>query len=44
VGAADASLIHRKHLPVDPSARTTARVGLGHPDFLVEIQATAVIG
>jgi enamine deaminase RidA (YjgF/YER057c/UK114 family) len=42
--AADGSPIHRTYLPVDPSTRTTVRVGLGHPDFLIEIQAAAVIG
>jgi reactive intermediate/imine deaminase len=36
--------VYRTYFPVDPPARATVRVGLGHPDFLIEIQATAVIG
>jgi enamine deaminase RidA (YjgF/YER057c/UK114 family) len=42
--ATDTGPIHRTYFPVDPPARATVRVGLGHPDFLIEIQATAVIG
>lgn len=36
--------IYRTYFPIDPPARATVQVGLGHPDFLIEIQATAVIG
>jgi reactive intermediate/imine deaminase len=36
--------VYRTYFPVDPPARATVRVDLGHPDFLIEIQATAVIG
>jgi 2-iminobutanoate/2-iminopropanoate deaminase len=36
--------VYRTYFPVDPPARATVRVDLGHPDFLVEIQGTAVIG
>lgn len=36
--------VYRTYFPVDPPARATVRVDLGHPDFLIEIQGTAVIG
>ncbi len=36
--------VYRTYFPVDPPARATVRVDLGHPDFLIEIQATAVVG
>jgi reactive intermediate/imine deaminase len=36
--------VYRTYFPVDPPARATVRVDLGHPDFLLEIQGTAVIG
>jgi len=36
--------VYRSYFPVDPPARATVRVGLGHPDFLIEIQSTAVVG
>ena len=35
--------VYRAYFPVDPPARATVRVDLGHPDFLIEIQATAVL-
>jgi len=42
--AAGMNEVYRTYFPVEPPARATVRVGLGHPDFLIEIQATAVIG
>jgi len=36
--------VYRTYFSVDPPARATVRVDLGHPDFLIEIQATAVVG
>lgn len=36
--------VYQTYFPVDPPARATVRVGLVNPDFLVEIQSTAVIG
>ena len=36
--------VYRTYFPVDPPARATVRVDLGHPDFLIEVQATAVLG
>ena len=36
--------VYRTYFPVDPPARATVRVDLGHPDFLIEIQGTAVVG
>jgi reactive intermediate/imine deaminase len=36
--------VYRTYFPVDPPARATVRVQLGHPDFLVEISAIAVVG
>jgi 2-iminobutanoate/2-iminopropanoate deaminase len=36
--------VYASYFPVDPPARATVRVDLGHPDFLIEIQAIAVIG
>ena len=36
--------VYRTYFPADPPARATVGAGLGHPDFLIEIQATAVIG
>lgn len=36
--------VYRTYFPVDPPARATVRVDLGNPDFLIEIQGTAVIG
>lgn len=36
--------VYRTYFPVDPPARATVRVDLGHPDFLIEIQGTAHIG
>lgn len=41
---ADMNEVYRIYFPVDPPARATVRVELGHPDFLIEIQAIAVIG
>jgi len=35
--------IYRTSFPVEPPAWATARVDLGHPDVLIEIQATAVL-
>ncbi|MFB3817098.1 MAG: RidA family protein [Candidatus Methylomirabilales bacterium] len=35
--------MYRTYFPVDPPARATVRVELGHPDFLIEIQAVAVV-
>jgi len=36
--------VYQTYFPVDPPARATVRVGLANPDFLVEIQGTAVLG
>jgi aminoacrylate peracid reductase len=36
--------VYQTYFPVDPPARATVRVDLVNPDFLVEIQATAVLG
>ncbi len=36
--------VYRTYFSVDPPARATVRVDLGHPDFLIEIQAIAVVG
>jgi reactive intermediate/imine deaminase len=36
--------VYGSYFPVDPPARATVRVDLANPDFLVEIEATAVIG
>jgi reactive intermediate/imine deaminase len=36
--------VYRTYFPVDPPARATVRVDLGNPDFLIEIQGTAVVG
>jgi len=35
--------VYGTYFPVDPPSRATVRVDLGNPDFLVEIQATAVV-
>ncbi len=42
--AAGMNEVYRTYFPVDPPARATVRVDLGHPDFLIEIQGTAHIG
>ena len=42
--AAGMNEVYRTYFPVDPPARATVRVDLGHPDFLLEIQGTAYIG
>ena len=42
--AAGMNEVYRTYFPVDPPARATVRVGLAHPDFLIEIQAIAVLG
>jgi reactive intermediate/imine deaminase len=36
--------VYRTYFPVEPPARATVRVDLGHPDFLIEIQGTAYLG
>jgi aminoacrylate peracid reductase len=36
--------VYQTYFPVDPPARATVRVDLVNPDFLVEIQGTAVLG
>jgi reactive intermediate/imine deaminase len=36
--------VYGTYFPVDPPSRATVRVDLANPDFLVEIQATAVLG
>ena len=36
--------VYRTYFPTDPPARATVRADLTHPDFLVEIEAIAVIG
>jgi aminoacrylate peracid reductase len=36
--------VYQTYFPVDPPARATVRVDLVNPDFLVEIQSTAVLG
>ena len=35
--------VYQTYFPVDPPARATIRVDLVNPDFLVEIQGTAVL-
>ena len=35
--------VYRTYFPVDPPARSTVRVGLANPDYLIEIEATAVL-
>jgi aminoacrylate peracid reductase len=35
---------YQTYSPVDPPARATVRAGLANPDFLVEIQGSAVLG
>jgi reactive intermediate/imine deaminase len=42
--AAGMNEVYATYFPVEPPARATVRVDLGHPDFLIEIQATAVVG
>ena len=42
--AAGMNEVYRTYFPVDPPARATVRVDLGHPEFLIEIQGTAHIG
>ena len=42
--AAGMNEVYRSYFPVDPPARATVRVELGHPDFLIEIQGTAYVG
>jgi len=42
--AAGMNEVYRTYFPADPPARATVRVGLGHPDMLIEIQGVAVIG
>jgi reactive intermediate/imine deaminase len=41
--AAGMNEVYRTFFPVDPPARATVRVELGHPDLLIEIQAIAVL-
>jgi len=36
--------VYRSYFPVEPPARATVRVALANPDFLIEIEATAVLG
>jgi reactive intermediate/imine deaminase len=36
--------IYATYFPVDPPSRATVRVDLANPDFLVAIEATAVVG
>jgi reactive intermediate/imine deaminase len=36
--------VYGTYFPVDPPARATLRVDLANPDFLVEIEGTAVLG
>ncbi len=36
--------VYATYFPVDPPSRATVRVDLANPEFLVEIQATAVLG
>ena len=36
--------VYGAYFPIDPPARATLRVELANPDFLVEIEATAVLG
>lgn len=36
--------VYGTYFPVDPPSRATVRVDLANPEFLVEIQATAVLG
>ena len=36
--------VYGRYFPVDPPSRATVRVDLANPEFLVEIQATAVPG
>jgi len=36
--------VYGSYFPVEPPARATLRVDLANPDFLVEIEATAVLG
>lgn len=36
--------VYRTYFPVEPPARATVRVDLANPDFLIEIEATAVLG
>lgn len=36
--------VYRTYFPVEPPARATVRVDLANPDFLVEIEAMAVLG
>ena len=35
--------VYRTYFPVEPPARATVRVDLANPDFLIEIEATAVL-
>ena len=36
--------VYRTYFPVEPPARATVRVDLANPEFLIEIEATAVLG
>ena len=36
--------VYRTYFPVEPPARATVRVDLANPAFLIEIEATAVLG
>ena len=36
--------VYRTYFAVEPPARATVRVDLANPDFLIEIEATAVLG
>lgn len=36
--------VYKTYFPTDPPARATVHAGLVNPDYLVEIEATAVIG
>ncbi len=35
--------VYRTYFPIEPPARATVRVDLANPDFLIEIEATAVV-
>lgn len=36
--------MYKTYFPVEPPARSTVRVDLVNPDYLIEIEATAVLG
>ena len=35
--------VYRTYFPIEPPARATVRVDLANPDYLIEIEATAVV-